>query len=122
MALSAGSTISGEFKEKRIHPRKKAYLPVSLYPHAKPLAMDTLTKDISGEGVRCISQTATPNKSTFRIEIHFPSGNQESLTLQGQQKWSRPIPGSEQLEIGIAFMDIPPALQERFGELVDALG
>ncbi len=105
-------------QERRLNVRKKAYLPIRLYPHTRAMVMDTLTKDISLEGIRCISQTFTPPKTTFRVEFTLPNGNQDVLTVQGQQVWAKQIPDSDQYELGIAFMDVPRPIRQQIVSLL----
>ena len=92
------------FHERRAVPRVRSYLPVRLYQLGKPV-LETLSKDIGGGGIRCVSSTLIPVGSEIRLEVPLPNG-EPILNLRGKAAWFRILPESDQFEVGISFLDV----------------
>ncbi len=107
-------------EERRHHPRFRAYLPVRLQRPHTPQVMETLTKDISLEGLRCISSTLCPVSTEIGVELTLATGN-EVLDLHGRTAWFRMIPHSEQFDLGIQFMDLSPQNKRRLSVYLEHL-
>jgi c-di-GMP-binding flagellar brake protein YcgR len=68
-----------------------------------------LTKDISQGGIRFLTYEFIPKDSRLRIRIGFPKllFSFEALV---QCMWIREIPYSEEFEVGVEFIDLPPEI------------
>lgn len=107
-------------QDRRKHPRIRAYLPVSLQPRDNPKTMQTLTKDLSVEGLRCLSPEAIPVATEFRVQLTLGAGY-EPVTLQGRTQWLRSIPYGDQFEIGLSFPEVSPEITKRLSAYLDRL-
>jgi hypothetical protein len=92
--------------ERRTAQRIRAYRPVRLHHATSPRIVETLTKDISSGGIRCLSSSLFPVAAEFNIELVLSMGN-GPVSARGKTVWFQTIPQSEQFELGIAFTDIP---------------
>jgi len=89
-------------RERRAAPRIRAYRPVKLRRHAAQQPIETLTKDVSAGGLRCLSPIPVPVTTPLKVELVFSDG-QESFGVTGRAVWFRVIPQSDQFDLGIAF-------------------
>jgi len=107
-------------EERRRTSRVRAYLPLRLY-HAAPMrSIETLTKDLSPEGVRCLSPISFPVSTEFSLEVGLSPGN-EPVTVRGRLAWFRTLPFTEQFDLGIAFTEIPPQNKRRLSTYLERL-
>lgn len=106
--------------ERRTSPRVRTYLPVRMHLRQAPWVIETLTKDVSLHGMRCVSPTSCPVSSELRVELSLAQG-QEPLTVSGRTAWFRMIAHSEQFDLGIAFTNIPPETERRLSTYLDRL-
>ena len=98
--------------ERRASVRVKVYRPVRLYRSAaSPQVVETLTKDLGAEGLRCVSPTVVPVATELQVELAYAPG-QEPFVTRGKAVWFRSISESEQFDIGVSFID-PPAYNKR---------
>ena len=107
-------------EERRRSHRMRAYLPVQLHKAHTPQMIETLTKDVSADGLRCVSSTLCPVSTEVSIELALPSGH-EVLELRGRTAWFRMIPHSDQFDIGIAFHDVSPQTKIRLSAYIERL-
>ncbi|MBI3324413.1 MAG: PilZ domain-containing protein [Candidatus Omnitrophica bacterium] len=70
-----------------------------------PRLVETLTKDISTGGLRCLSPVPQPVGSPVSVELTLGNGYRPVVT-RGSVVWFQSIPGSEQFYLGIGFSDI----------------
>ena len=110
--------------ERRTSARIRAYRPLRLHPRGSPV-IETLTKDLSTGGVRCLSPTAIPVSTPVSIELVLGSG-QEPLQVEGRMAWFQTMSDSEQYDLGISFAGLPEQKQRRlsayFASLPPSLG
>ncbi len=106
--------------ERRQHQRIRAYRPVRLYKPASAQVVETLTKDLSVEGLRCLSATVVPVSTEFTVEVVCEPG-EEPITARGRAVWFRNIPDSEQFDIGVTFLDLTPQTKRRLSVYLDRL-
>ena len=106
--------------ERRSSQRFRAYLPVRLHRAHTPHIVETLTKDISLGGIRCISEAIFPVATEVSLEIVLSTGS-ELLDLRGRTAWFRIVPHSEQFDVGIEFSDITPQNQRRLSAYLEHL-
>ncbi len=104
--------------ERRRTTRMQAYLPVRLSTGSHQPVIETLTKDISPEGLRCLSSTAFPVSSELNVEIVLAAG-QESVALRGRTAWFRTIPLAEQFDVGLKFVDVSPQTKRRLSSYIE---
>jgi hypothetical protein len=107
-------------REQRHGQRVRAYLPVSLQPRDNPRALQTLTKDVSVEGLRCLSPMPVPVSTELRVQLTLGVGN-EPLLLRGRTQWFRSLPYSEQFELGLTFLEVSPETVRRLSTYLDHL-
>ena len=95
------------FQERRITPRIRTYHPVRLFRPGDPKPIETLTKDLAAGGLRCVSPCALPVSTELNVELVLSTG-EELLTARGRTAWFQMLPKSDQFELGIAFVEVPP--------------
>jgi hypothetical protein len=108
------------FQERRRAIRVRAYRPVRLHQSATPHVVETLTKDLTAEGLRCLAPVLIPVGSEVGIELVLSSGN-EPVSCRGRAIWFRTLPSSEQFEIGIAFSEESEAIKRRLSGYLDRI-
>ena len=106
--------------ERRASPRVSAYLPVRLHPNHQLKVIETLTKNIGQGGTRCVSPTVFPVSAEMTLEFSLSQG-QEPIVLRARTAWFRLIPESEQYDLGITFVDLPPKTKIRLSTYIDRL-
>lgn len=106
--------------ERRANPRLRAYHPVRLHRPGVSQVVETLTKDMSAGGIRCLSSTLFPVSTEFQVELVLMNG-EELLTARGQTRWFRMIANSDQFDIGISFLDLSPQNKRRLSAYLDLL-
>ncbi len=107
-------------QERRSSQRARAYLPVRLHQPGSPQVVETLTKDISVGGFRCLNSILCPISTELGVDLALSTGN-EQLSLRGKAVWFRTIPESEQFDFGIAFVDLSPETKRRLSAYLDHL-
>ena len=105
-------------EERRRTPRIRAYHPVRLQRPGTAPVVETLTKDLSSAGLRCLSSTWFPVTSDLHVELVLASGA-APITIRGKAAWFGMIPHSDQLELGISFQEIDPADKRRLSAYLD---
>ena len=100
--------------ERRAAARIRAYLPVKIHRQPPPQIVETLTKNISSSGIRCISTNAVLARvaSPLSVELVLEPGH-HPIALEGRTVWFQTIPHSEQFECGIEFVNMSPENQRR---------
>ena len=106
--------------ERRSAPRVRAYRPVRIVKPGTSQVVETLTKDLGLSGVRCIGPTLFPVSSEVSVELVLSTG-EEPFTVRGRAIWFQTIPHSEQFDLGIAFVDLPPHNKRRLSAYIDRL-
>jgi len=74
--------------------------------------VETLTKDLSLGGIRCISTLPFPIATELQLELMLFAG-EEPLVLGGHTVWFQFVPSGEQYELGIAFDALSPQHERR---------
>ena len=105
--------------ERRGSQRIPSYLPVRLFSPEGQSLIETLTKDLSIGGIRCLTQK-NPDNGSYEIELILAEGT-EPIQAKGRIAWSRLIPQGEQFEVGITFTDISIACRERLQRYIQRL-
>ena len=105
-------------RERRRSQRIHTYQPVRLQPVHSQRSTDTLTKDISAHGVRCLSGQIFPVSTELSVELSTKEG---PMAAYGKAAWFQMIPHSDQVEIGITFTDVSPETMQRLSVYLDHL-
>lgn len=105
-------------EDRRRTPRIRTYQPVRLQPLHSSRFMDTLTKDVSLQGLRCISEQTFPVATELNIELSTIEG---PMSARGRTAWFQMIPHSDQVELGIAFSDISQETLRRLSAYLEHL-
>ena len=106
--------------ERRYATRHRAYLPLRLRAAGATAAVETLTKDLSIGGLRCVSPEPLPVASDARLELIIAAA-QEPLTLQAKVRWFRTLPYADQCELGLEFQDLSPKSARRLSTYLSRL-
>lgn len=107
-------------QERRRFQRASCLLPVRLYPKQESRVIETLTKDLSVGGLRCVSQHERQIGMPLSVELMLEPG-ERPLTLRGHVAWSRPIQESEQYDLGVSFHAFPESTKKRLSTYIDFL-
>ena len=99
-------------QERRATSRIRAYRPVRLHQPGNTRIVETLTKDLSEQGICCLSPVALPVASDINLELVLSSG-QEPITIRGKTAWFRTVAESEQFDLGIHFVEVSPSDKRR---------
>ena len=91
-------------QERRRFLRKRCYLPVRLYPQGAATVIETLSKDISTGGLKCLSPIPVPIATPLSIELDLGIGK-GVVFLRGHAAWFQEIPQSDQCYLGVIFDD-----------------
>ena len=106
--------------ERRATPRYRTYRPIRLQKPGVPQVIETITKDLSEGGLRCISQTVFPVSTELRIDLLLVSGD-EPFTAKGRTAWFRMIPNSDQFDVGVVFLEVTPKSKRLLSICIDRL-
>ena len=106
-------------EERRKAQRTRTYRPVRLRIPGTLHVIETLTRDLTADGMRCLSPSVVPVDTDVEIELKVAAG--EELVFRGQAVWFRTIPESEQFDLGISFHDIPTRDKRRLSACLDRL-
>ena len=107
-------------QERRRFPRNTCRLPVRLYPKQEPRVIESLTKDLSVGGLRCVSRQHKASGMPLSVELMLEPG-ERPLTVRGHVAWSRQIPDSEQFDLGVSFHAFPESDRKRLSTYFEHL-
>ena len=105
--------------ERRSAPRLRSYLPVRLRPSGGQL-IETLTKDLSLGGFRCVVPSPLPVGSQVALELALPRGR-DVLEMRGRTAWFRLLQDGEQFDLGVSFAEIPDETKRRLSSYIEQL-
>lgn len=104
--------------ERRCAGRVRAYQPVRLNRPGQPQVIESLTKDLSTNGLKCLTTTTLPIAAEVIVELGLGAG-QEPISLRGQVVWFEERRESEQYDLGVHFVSISPADQRRLSTYIE---
>ena len=107
-------------QERRQAQRIRVYLPMQIHAPGGRHPVETLTKDVSSAGLRCVSPSVTPVCTEVGLDVVLSSGA-EQLSVRGKTVWFRTIPDSEQFDLGIAFVGLSEQDQRRLSAYLEHL-
>lgn len=90
------------FRERRRAPRIACYVPVRLFQDDPLHVLETLTKDLGDGGLRCVSPVFKPVSTPIVLELML-GGGEQPVSVHGHIAWFKPIPNSEQFNLGVSF-------------------
>lgn len=106
--------------ERRRSPRVTCVLPLHISAEGTPKIIETLTKDLSAGGLRCLSPTAKPSTSRVALEITLGKGAQP-FSLQARVVWFEAVPNSHQFYLGLAFDHLSEINTRRLSRYIEKL-
>ena len=106
--------------DRRNTPRFRAYRPVRLQKPGSLQIVETLTKDLGVGGLRCVSPALFPVSTEVNVELVLSSG-EEPFSIRGRTVWFLMIPHSEQVELGIEFIELENQNKRRLSVYIDYL-
>ena len=106
--------------EQRHAIRHRAYLPLRFQPDGEIATVETLTKDLSLGGLRCMSPKPVPVALETRLELVLATA-QEPLAMRATVRWFRSLPYSDQFELGVAFQSLSPQSARRLSTYFDRI-
>ena len=107
--------------ERRRAPRVHCVLPLQISAEGKPPKLiETLTKDISVSGLRCLSPTSAPSNSKVSLEITLGKG-ERPFSLNARVVWFQSVPNSRQYYLGLAFDDLTEVSTRRLSRYIEKL-
>ena len=107
-------------QERRSAQRVRVYLPMQIHAPGAGHPVETLTKDVSSAGLRCVSPSITPVSTEVGLDVVLSAGA-DQLSVRGKTIWFRTIPDSEQFDLGIAFVGLSDQDQRRLSAYIDHL-
>lgn len=108
-------------KDKRVHPRSRAYFLTKYKLISTPTDKNTLvltsTKDISGGGMRLKLNQYIPVSSVIQLYINFPAFPSPIPTL-AKIMWIRKIKWKNAYEAGVQFVDMEEPAKKAISDQV----
>ena len=95
-------------------------LPLQIYSDGGPKIIETLTKDLSASGLRCLSPTSKPLASRVSLEITLGKGARP-FSLQARVVWFEAVPNSHQFYLGLAFDHLSEVNTRRLSRYIEKL-
>ncbi len=109
-----------EGSERRGTPRVGCVVPVQLYTNNEPKVIETLTKDLSTGGLRCLSPVAKGTASPVSLEMTLGQG-ERPLSLRAKIVWFERIPHGNQFYLGLAFQNLSDQDTRRLSRYLERL-
>ena len=103
--------------ERRSTPRLRSYLPVRLRPSGGQL-IETLTKDLSPGGLRCVVSSPLPVGCQLALEVALPRG-QDVVEVRGRTAWFRLLQDGEQFDLGVTFTEVSAETKRRLSSYLE---
>ena len=104
--------------EKRRFPRVACMLPVRLYPTGERKLIETLTKDLSTGGLKCLSPVPKPVATALSLELALGQG-ELPVNLRAKVAWFQSVPRSDQFYMGLCFLDISDEEHKRLSRYIE---
>ena len=108
-------------QERRTSQRVRCLLPVRLYPRGHLKVIETLSLDMSQNGLRVVIPAASvPAPKTFSLDLNL-GDVQTPIQLAAEVVWSRPMAHSEQHEVGLLFKNHSDKITKRLSSYIEHL-
>ncbi len=95
-------------------------MPVRLYPQGEAKVIETLTKDLSLGGFKCLSPTAKPVATPMAVELDLGPGA-HALDLRAQIVWFEDVPQSDQFYLGLVFNELNDKTRQLLSRYLERL-
>ncbi len=107
-------------EERRQQVRFRTYRPVRVRALTSSHFIETLTKNLSMGGLRCVSSQIFPVASELNIELLcFPG--EEPLTFRGRTTWFQMLSNSEGIDLGVSFVNTTEFNKRRLSVCLERL-
>jgi hypothetical protein len=93
--------------ERRRFHRVPSVLPLRLFIRGGQHPIETLSKNLSLGGIKCLSPASQPVGTPVTIELGLGPSN-DCLSLPATVSWFQTIPQSEQFFLGVTFDALSP--------------
>ena len=97
--------------ERRRWTRLQSHLPVRFQDLRTQRFAETLSKDISAGGVRCLSHEFLPASRELTVEISIYRAS-PPVKARARVAWIQQVPHADQYCVGLEFLQIPKAFQD----------
>ena len=91
--------------ERRSFERYSARFPVKFKDTRNDYGTDVFLRDVCAEGARIVTKERMFLHDSLAVLVELPDGK-ESLNLNGEVVWSRPMPGVNMWDVGMKFHKI----------------
>lgn len=105
-------------QERRSAGRVRAFQPVRLTRLGHQHVIESLTKDLSPNGAKCLSTTLFPLASELTLELGLGPG-QGLVNVRGRVIWFQVRPESEQFDLGVQFLGMSPEDKRRLSTYLE---
>ena len=82
--------------------------------------IETLTKDLSVGGLKCLSPTAKPIGTSLMLELELGPG-EPPVDLRGRVAWFQDLPDSDQFYLGLVFDELDDRIRQRLSRYLDRI-
>lgn len=106
--------------ERRRSSRIRCHLPVRLYPQGETRVVETLTKDLSLVGLKCLSPSSKPIATPMAVELDLGQ-TEHALSLKARVVWFQELPQSDQFYLGLVFHDLSDITRQRLSRYLDKI-
>jgi len=107
-------------EERRRLSRVRCHLPVRLYPKGEAKVIETLTKDVSLGGLKCLSPSPKTIGTSVIVELDLGPGEM-SVDLRGHVAWFQDLPESDQFYLGLIFDEFHERTRQRLSRYLDRI-
>lgn len=97
--------LQGMSEERRRSARIRCVLPVRLYPQGETKVIQTLTKDVSIGGLKCLSPVSKPVSTALSVELDL-GRDKTVIQVRARTVWFQQVPNGDQFYLGIIFDDL----------------
>lgn len=105
-------------EERRRFRRVACMLPVRIYPTGEHKVIETLTKDLSAGGLKCLSPIPKPVATSVSLELTLGHG-ELPVNLRAKVAWFQSVPRSDQFYMGLCFLDLSDEEHKRLSRYIE---
>ncbi|HBQ38881.1 MAG: hypothetical protein A2Z92_00325 [Omnitrophica WOR_2 bacterium GWA2_63_20] len=111
--------LQGMSEERRRSPRIRCVLPVRLYPQGETKVIQTLTKDVSIGGLKCLSPLSKPVSTPLSVELDL-GRDKTVMQVRARTVWFQQVPNGEQFYLGIMFDELSDRNRQLLSRYLDS--
>ncbi len=105
--------------ERRRWTRLRSHLPVRFQDLRTQRFVETLSKDLSAGGVRCLTHEFLPASRELIVEISLYRAT-PPVKARARVAWIQQVPHADQYCVGLEFLQIPKALQDEIQTYIES--